>query len=271
LLIDYDYPDEYDIEIIDDDEIGELYHAKKIVINLNEDSIFISFSKNKKSGPILNVPIKSVNKVDPFVQSKGHFIKKDNPAIEFSFDMESLGVNTLKTIRFFIEKESINIFMDHINFLKESLINPAYRRYIKIYMNPTLCTECFNSKWKTITRLCENCNLKIHGNVIFHHKSAEYHGGHKAYPSGGTFGKFESGQMFLNEKSLVFIKDKKDEAKRIDIIIPFSSISLGNYDITGERKGGILGGAAVPLGDSDSYIGGLFSYEGKANRLCVPY
>ena len=121
--------------------------------------------------------------------------------------------------------------------------------------------------------MCQNCYLIIHGNVILQNDSAEYHGGHKAYPSGGTFSKHEKGQLSLNEKSLVFVKHKKDEEKRIDIIIPFSSIAIGGYGISEENTSGILGGGGVgiPVEDVNVMVGGLFGYEGMANRLSVPY
>lgn len=242
LLLKYDFPEEYDIEFIDDDEIGGIIDSKKLIVDLTEDSIYLSFRKNKKSQSFLNILVNSIQKVEPFIHTKGRFIKKDSPAIEMSFEQVTVGDRMQKTIRFYIEKESINVFIDHINYLKEAEVNPAYKKQIRIYLNPYLCTEYFTNRAKTLTFLCENCNLKIHGNVILQNKSAEYHGGHKAYPSGGTFRKHENGQLFLNEKSLVFVKDKKDEEKRIDIIIPFSSIGIGGYGIADENTSGVIGG-----------------------------
>jgi hypothetical protein len=77
----------------------------------------------------------------------------------------------------------------------------------------------------------------------------------------------------LNEKSLVFVKDKRDEEKRIDIIIPFSSVAIGGYGIAEENTSGVIGGGGVgiPVEDVNVMVGGLFGYEGKANRLSVPY
>ena len=65
-----------------------------------------------------------------------------------------------------ISKQLVNIFLDHINFLKEAELIPAYKKQIRIHLNPKLCTECFANKSKTLTMLCENCNLKVHGNMI---------------------------------------------------------------------------------------------------------
>jgi len=109
--------------------------------------------------------------------------------------------------------------------------------------------------------------------IWFHHKSAEYHGGHKAYPAGGTFRKYENGQLFLNEKSLVFIKDEKREEKRIEIIIPFTSVAIGNYGISKENKRGVIGGGGIgiPVDNINMMVGGLFSYDGKVNCLSIPY
>ncbi len=77
----------------------------------------------------------------------------------------------------------------------------------------------------------------------------------------------------MNEKSLIFVKPKKDEEKRIDIIIPFSSIAIGGYGISEEYTRDMLGGGGVgiPIEDVNVMVGGLFGYEGKANRLSVPY
>ncbi len=55
MFLDYDFPDEYDIEFIDDDEIGGIFDSKKLIVDLTEDSIYISFRKNKKSQSFLNV------------------------------------------------------------------------------------------------------------------------------------------------------------------------------------------------------------------------
>ena len=41
----------------------------------------------------------------------------------------------------------------HINYLKEVEVNPAYKKQIKIYLNPGLCTECFINRSRTINRM----------------------------------------------------------------------------------------------------------------------
>jgi hypothetical protein len=43
LLLKYDFPEEYDIEFIDDDEIGGIIDSKKLIVDLTEDSIYLSF------------------------------------------------------------------------------------------------------------------------------------------------------------------------------------------------------------------------------------
>ena len=151
----------------------------------------------------------SIQKVEPFIQAKGNYSKKDNPAIELSFEQVTVRDKMQKTIRFYVEKKFVNVFIDHINYLKEAEVNPVYKKQIRIYLNPGFCTECFTKRWRTPIFLCQNCYLKIHGNVILQNESAEYHGGHKAYPSGGTFSKHENGQLSLNERSLAFVKNNR--------------------------------------------------------------
>ena len=82
-------------------------------------------------------------------------------------------------------------------------------------MNPKLCPECFINRSTILTMLCENCNLKIHGNTILYRKSAEYLEAIRHTQPGGTFRKYENGELFLNEKSLVFVKDEKKEEKEL--------------------------------------------------------
>lgn len=273
MFLKYNFPNEYDIEIIDDGNIGGLKDSKILIIDLTEKTSYMSFRKNKKADPILNISIQSIGEAKSFFQNKGSIKKKEAPAVEFHFEQSLMGEDMQKTVKFYIDKELVNVFMNHIDYLKEAEINSIYRKQIRSYLNPTLCPECFTNKYKTLTMLCENCDLKINGNTILHHKSAEYHGGHKAYPSGGTFRKYENGQLFLNEKSIVFIKNERKEEKRIDIIIPFTSIALSNYGISEEQTGGSLGGGGigVPIEDTNIMIGGLFKVEGKENRLAIHY
>jgi len=104
LLLNYDFPEEYDIEIIDDSEFGDLIYSKKLIMDVTENSTYVSFRKSKKSDPILNLPIQSIHKTEPFVHSKGSFMKRDSPAIEMSFEQSSIGFSTTKTIRFYISE-----------------------------------------------------------------------------------------------------------------------------------------------------------------------
>ncbi|TVP40769.1 hypothetical protein [Candidatus Nitrosocosmicus arcticus] len=273
MFLKYDFPEEYDIEIIDDGNIGGLEDSKILIVDLTEKTSYISFRRNRKSDPIVNISIQSIGEIKSFFQTKGNFKKKEVPAIEFHFEQSLMGEDMQKIVKFYIDKELVNIFTDHLDYLKEAEVNSIYRKQIRSYLNPSLCPECFTNKHRTLTMLCENCDLKIHGNTILHHKSAEYHGGHRAYPSGGTFRKYEHGQLFLNEKSIIFIKNERKEEKRIDIIIPFTSIALGNYGISEEQTGEVLGGGGigVPVEDTNIMIGGLFKFEGKENRLAIPY
>ncbi len=273
MFLKYDFPKEYDIEIIDVGNIGGLEDSKILIVDLTEKTSYISFRKNRKSDPIVNISIQSIGEIKSFFQTKGNFKKKEVPAIEFHFEQSLMGEDMQKIVKFYIDKELVNIFMGHLDYLKEAEVNSIYRKQIRSYLNPSLCPECFTNKHRTLTMLCENCDLKIHGNTILHHKSAEYHGGHRAYPSGGTFRKYEHGELFLNEKSIIFIKNERKEEKRIDIIIPFTSIALGNYGISEEQTGGVLGGGGigVPVEDTNIMIGGLFKFEGKENRLAIPY
>ena len=50
-------------------------------------------------------------------------------------------------------------------------------------------------------------------------------------------------------------------------------MALGNYGIEEQNKRGIIGGGGIdaPIGDINVMVGNLFSYEGKGNRLSIPY
>jgi len=53
----------------------------------------------------LNILVDSIQKVEPFIQSKGNYFKKDNPAIELSFEQVTDGDKVQKTIRFYVKKK----------------------------------------------------------------------------------------------------------------------------------------------------------------------
>jgi len=49
LLLKYDFPEVYYIEFIDDDEIGGINDCRMLIVDLTEDSIYVSFRKNRTS------------------------------------------------------------------------------------------------------------------------------------------------------------------------------------------------------------------------------
>ena len=105
MLLKYDFPEVYFIEFIDDDDIGGINDCRMLIVDLTEDSIYVSFRKNRTSQSFLNILVDSIQKVEPFIQSKGNYFKKDNPAIELSFEQVTDGDKVQKTIRFYVKKK----------------------------------------------------------------------------------------------------------------------------------------------------------------------
>ena len=50
-------------------------------------------------------------------------------------------------------------------------------------------------------------------------------------------------------------------------------MAIGNYGISKENKRGVIGGGGIgiPVENINMMVGGLFSYDGKINRLSIPY
>jgi len=50
-------------------------------------------------------------------------------------------------------------------------------------------------------------------------------------------------------------------------------VAIGNYGISKENKRGVIGGGGIgiPVENINMMVGGLFSYDGKINRLSIPY
>ena len=71
LFLKYNFPNEYDMDIIDDSNIGGLEDSKILMVDVTEKTRYISFRKNKKSDPYLNMSIQSIVEIKSFFQSKG--------------------------------------------------------------------------------------------------------------------------------------------------------------------------------------------------------
>ena len=140
-------------------------------------------------------------------------------------------------------------------------------------MQPDLCAECFEYSYDYILqsrKICKNCYLKVYGTPILYAANAEYHGGHKAYLAGGAFGKSESGKMTLSRSHLIFLKEDRNPLRRIDIVIPLESVSLGSWTVREESRRKDLSGGGIEY--EGIGIGGLSMQDsGKSHRLVVPY
>ncbi len=213
MTLEYNFFDEYNIEIIDGSEIKGLKDVKYLVVYFNEDNLAISFRKihsfPEKRNPIIDVPLKSISIIRTITIPKG-ILNRKCQAIELIFDQNLDGISTQKTIKFFVEESKLEVFVNHMSYLKKSETNPLYKEQIGIHLKR--CIKCFNNDSKSFM-LCESCYSLVYGKVILYYKSAEYHGGHKAYPSGGKFNKHESGDLILNERSIFFIKYDKEKEK----------------------------------------------------------
>ena len=118
---------------------------------------------------------------------------------------------------------------------------------------------------------CFRCFQSEFGSIILKAPYAEYHGGHKAYLAGGMFSKYQSGQMYLSNSHLIFVKGGKDQAKRWEIIIPLASVLLGNWGIEEESRRKTVSGGGVAISDGVALGSGAIHDSGKAHHLVVSY
>lgn len=139
------------------------------------------------------------------------------------------------------------------------------------------CSMC--GKYVSIMRiksdyLCMLCFERKYGKIILLKTIAEYYGGHKAFLAGGYSTKFEAGSLFLTNSYLIFIKMDSSPTKRIEIIIPLSSVIIEGWRIEEEsrRKSVSMGTLASPsVFGIAGYTGGAIHEEGKAHHIVIPY
>jgi hypothetical protein len=269
------YRSYYDIELIENDGIEELKDANKLYFSRDaETDNNLEFAMPRKFGSIFSIPVKDILNVADITRTSGAFGINDSFVMQIRFLHRSItGPEKSHTISFNVADKAGSVLDQHLQYLRDVETNPQIQRQFKSDLHPELCIECFVNSFTTTVKskkLCDECFLKIYGNVVLHTPSAEYHGGHKAYLAGGMFGKHESGQMLLTESHLFFRKDDEDPSKRIEIIIPLSSIIIEGWNVLSEaRRKEIsgLGGSVDNIG-----LGSIFIHEsGKAHRLMVPY
>jgi hypothetical protein len=267
------YPAYYDVEMIEYGAISELREAHKLIISPADSDNIIEFRKDKKSDALLVIPVKDIEKVVPVRQTRGRIRQKDYLTLEITFRSLRGSQPQPHSIIFSVDQSYIDTIQSYIQYLKDTEYNPIIKRQIKSDLQPNWCAECFGYEYDIILqsqKLCKNCYLKLYGTPVLYAENAEYHGGHKAYLAGGVFGKSESEKMTLTRSHLIFLKEDKNQLKRIDIVIPLEMVNIESWTVREESRRKDLSGGGI--GYEGIGIGGLSMQDsGKSHRLVVPY
>src|SRR5918995_445531 len=257
---------EYKIQVIEDSGIPELKHARKLFVGIHEDGNTLEFKEKKGSDPSLFViPLRDIIAATPVtIQTK----RGDNLGVQIDLARSDISHTS---IRFDMDEEHISTLLDQIDQFKDEKVNPSIVRAIALAKDPELCIQCakknYALEYSHDYNLCLDCFTNNYGKIILATRDAEYYGGHKAYLSGGYFGKFQVGRLVLSEHYLIFAREHKDPEKRWEIVIPLDSVIVERWGIEEiSRKQGVSGGAG------DIGIGSGMIYDsGKAHHITIPY
>jgi hypothetical protein len=142
-------------------------------------------------------------------------------------------IQDTQSVLFKVDDKYLDTVREHIQFLREADTNKFIQRQIKSVLHPKLCAVCFAKEYIVVIlsqKLCETCCTNLYGRGLLYAKSAEYHGGHKAFLAGGIFAKHETGELLLTETHLIFTRKSNDPLKGIEIVIPFGGRNNRNME-----------------------------------------
>jgi hypothetical protein len=179
------------------------------------------------------IPLRDIIAATPVtIQTRHMMTKRDNLLVQINL-ARSDTENT--SICFDMDEKHISTLLDQIDQFKDEKVNPSIVRAIALAKDPELCIQCakkkYALKYSHDYNLCLDCFTNNYGKIILATLDAEYYGGHKAYLSGGYFGKFQYGRLILNEHYIIFAREHKDPAKRWKIVIPLDSVIVEKWGI----------------------------------------
>ena len=176
-LIVRQYPDEYDIEVIEFGGISELRDAHKVTLSRTNRGNNLDSRKDKKSGILLTIPVKDIEFVAPVRQTRG-IRGKEYFATEISFKRKPVMGTGLEvySILLNVDQKYNDILQSHVHQLKDTENSPTFQRQLKSDMHPELCAECFERNFEIILngqKLCKYCQIKLFGSPVLFAKSAD--------------------------------------------------------------------------------------------------
>jgi Short C-terminal domain len=270
---------EYDIEIVDNGDLSLIDEASRVTINIQESGNTLEFSRKKTSDPLLKIPLANIETVTAVTIPTKHLMsRKNNLLLEIVFrdDKENnslYAIQNERCIRFDLDDKYVNILQEQINLLKDVKNNLRVQNAIALLEDPKLCNACAKRRYSYVLHLdnlCIDCFVAKYGQILLQANVAEYYGGHKAYLAGGVFSKYQTGKMYLTEHYFLFIRGDKDQSKRWEIVIPFSSIIMERWHVEEVGRRQTISGAGSSI-DNLAFGGGSIHESGKEHHIVIPY
>jgi len=270
---------EYDIEVVDNGGVSLIDGASTVTINLQESGNTLEFSGKKTSDSLFIIPLSNIETATAItVQTKHMMSRKNNLLLEIVFrdnkeNSDLPAIQNKRCIRFDLDDKLVYTLQEQISLVKDVKNNLRVQKAIAFLKDPMLCNACAKRRYSFVLHLdnlCLDCFVEKYGQILLKANIAEYYGGHKAYLAGGVFSKYQSGKMYLTEQFLLFIRGDKDQSKRWEIVVPFSSIVMERWRVEEVGRRQSISGAGSSI-DNIAFGGGSIHESGKEHHLVVPY